>query len=81
MKLSHIALVVLGLWALRRIGHVREVDDKARELAMTPADPYASVTFMWDQLNGTISPNMHPSLNQVVGGIDQPYTANPCMCR
>ncbi|AXS79854.1 hypothetical protein [Dechloromonas sp. HYN0024] len=83
--IKNIALVIVGLWLFKKLGHAHASATISAEIA--PVDPYGSITNQWEQMQGyglgdygPYGPNAHaPGFHQVIG--QEPMTANPCVCR
>lgn len=77
MKLTTIALVLVGLFAIQRWAQARDTVDRMHEA--TPTDPYSGVTNVWETLSGQnfnaagSNPNAHPALIDYTSG-------QPCHC-
>lgn len=78
MNLKTIALVVVGLWAFKRMGHAHAIAQQSVEII--PADPYGGIGDLWGVLNGGLYDyNAHAPLIATVG--DGQAMATPCVCR
>lgn len=80
------AFVVIGLlWLAKRAEQAKKVEASLQEV--TSADPYTSVTFQWDALNGKnltadgTQPNAHPAFSALRVGNTYPSLASPCVCK
>jgi len=72
MKLTHVAMVIGGIWMLQRWASARAQQNKITE--QMPTDPYSAVTNIWEALNGSnltgrgTNPNAHPALIDYTAG-------------
>lgn len=78
------AFIIIGLlWLAKRVQHARDVQGTVSE--MVPTNPYSSVTWQWDALNGTNlgagDNNPHPAFYTLNVGAQDPSISNPCMCK
>lgn len=79
--------VVGLLWLAKRVQHAKEVENNLTQMEAAPTDPYASVTWQWDALNGTNltadggHPNAHPAFSTLRVNSTYPALSRACICR
>jgi len=77
--------VVGLLWLAKRVAHAKKVETTVSE--QIPTDPYSSVTWQWDALNGTNLtasgqiPNPHPAFFTLGIGVGDPQVSSPCISK
>lgn len=76
MDLKTVAIVIIGLWAFKRLGYAHA----QAQVEIAPADPYIGLGTIWDAIDGgAYNYNAHAPLVATVG-VEQTMAA-PCVCR